>query len=314
MKKKHLINFWHSSGMLIVFILLFAAVSVFVPNFFTGTNLKSLALQVTTIGVVACSMMLCLAAGDFDLSIGSIVALSGVVLAVMLKSGTALPIAVVAALGSGVAVGAINGFFIAKVGVNALITTLASMQIVRGAALIVAGGTAVGIQHEGFMDFGTKSIFGIHISIWIMTVCFIAFGFLLNKTVFGRNALAIGGNAEAAGLAGISVPKHKIIIFSIQGLMAAIAGIVLAARMFNGIPKNGEGLELDVISACVLGGVSLTGGVASISGVVMGVFIMGIVQNSMSLMNVDPFWQKVATGTILLIAVTLDRLKHRKAA
>jgi L-arabinose transport system permease protein len=313
MNKKTVINFWHSSGMFIVFILLFAAVSLFVPDFLTTRNLQSLALQVTTIGVVACSMMLCLAAGDFDLSIGSIVALSGVVLAVLLKTGTALPVAVLAALGSGIAVGAVNGFFIAKVGVNALITTLASMQIVRGAALIIAGGTAVGIQHEGFMKFGMKSFFGTHISIWIMGACFVVFGVILNKTIFGRNALAIGGNSEAAGLAGISVPKHKIIIFAIQGLMAAIAGVVLAARFFNGIPKNGEGLELDVISACVLGGVSLTGGVASISGVVMGVFIMGIVQNSMSLMNVDPFWQKVATGGILLIAVTLDRIKHRKS-
>lgn len=302
---------WHQGGMFIVFLVLFAVVSFTVPSFLGVDNLKSLALQVTTIGIVACSMMLCLASGDFDLSVGSTVAIAGVIAALLMQEGKGLVMACVCALAAGAFIGAANGFFIAKVGINALITTLASMQIVRGAALIIADGRAIGVMDPSYIKIGTASPLGVGVPIWVMVLCFGIFGFLLNKTVFGRNALAIGGNAEAANLAGIPVARSKILIFMIQGIMAALAGLVLSARLAIGAPKNGEGLELEVISACVLGGVSLTGGVATISGVVMGVFIMGIVQNAMNLLSIDSFWQKVATGAILLIAVMLDRLKHR---
>jgi len=143
-------------------------------------------------------------------------------------------------------------------------------------------------------------------------VCFVVFGVLLKKTVFGRNALAIGGNKEAAFLAGIPVRLTKIVIFSLQGLMAGLAGVILAARMTSGQPTTAQGLELKVISACVLGGVSLTGGLGSMTGVIMGVLIMGIAENAMNLLNIPPFWQYVASGAILLAAVLLDRLKQRR--
>ena len=136
---------------------------------------------------------------------------------------------------------------------------------------------------------------------------------LLNRTTFGRNTLAIGGNEEAARLAGIAVPRTKIVVFAMQGLIAAFAGIVLAARMKSGQPKSSEGFELEVIAACVLGGVSLTGGVGRISFVIAGVLIMGIVQNAMSLLNVESFWQYGVRGTILLAAVLFDRFKQQRA-
>ena len=148
--------------------------------------------------------------------------------------------------------------------------------------------------------------------VWIMAACFLVYGVLLNRTIFGRNTLAIGGNAEAARLAGISVTRIKIIIFALQGLMAGFAGVILAARMTSGQPNTAQGLELQVISACVLGGVSLTGGVGTMTGVIVGVFIMGTVQNSMNLLNIAPFYQYVASGSILLAAVLFDRLRQRK--
>jgi L-arabinose transport system permease protein len=184
------------------------------------------------------------------------------------------------------------------------------MQFVRGAAYLVApGGTSIGISDETFIKVGTWDLMGVRAPIWYMAGAFILFGILLNRTVFGRNALAIGGNMESARLAGIQVARTRILIFALQGLVAAFAGIVLASRVSSGQPQAQVGLELQVISACVLGGVSLTGGVASMTGVVGGVLIMGVVQNSMSLRSIDTYWQMVVSGVVLLAAVLLDRLK-----
>jgi len=147
--------------------------------------------------------------------------------------------------------------------------------------------------------------------VWITVACFAGFGFVLNRTVFGRDTLAVGGNAEAAHLAGIPVARVKIVIFTLQGVMAAFAGIVLASRMTSGQPNASLGFELEVISACVLGGVSLTGGIGRMGFVIAGVLIMGIVQNAMNLLNVPTFYQYVARGLILLAAVLFDRWKRR---
>jgi L-arabinose transport system permease protein len=184
------------------------------------------------------------------------------------------------------------------------------MQIVRGLAYIVSDGKAVGITRESFFDLGNSQFFGLPTPVWLCLTCFAVFGFLLESTTFGRNTLAIGGNEEAARLAGIAVDRLKIIIFTLQGALAAFAGIVLASRMTSGQPMSSQGFELEVISACVLGGVSLTGGIGSMSFVIAGVLIMGIVQNVMNLMNVAPFYQYVARGLILLGAVLFDRLKQ----
>jgi L-arabinose transport system permease protein len=184
---------------------------------------------------------------------------------------------------------------------------------VRGLAYIVSDGKAIGICDEGFFGLGISSLLSIPTPVWIMTICFAVFGILLNQTVFGRNTLAIGGNPEAAHLAGIRVARTKLVIFVMQGLMSGFAGIILAARMTSGQPNAAQGLELQVISACVLGGVSLTGGVATITGVVVGVLIMGMVQNAMNLLNIPPFYQYVASGMILLAAVLFDRFKQDRS-
>jgi L-arabinose transport system permease protein len=268
-------------------------------------------LSVAQIGMVACTMMLCLASRDFDLSVGSTIAFSGVLGAIVLERTGSVTLAVVAGLGSGALIGAGNGVLIAYLRVNALIATLATMLMVRGLAFIASQGQAVGISNDAFISFGDERIAGLPLPILVAGVCFLVFGVLLNHTVFGRNTLAIGGNPEAARLAGVKVEKLRVWIFLLQGLVTGLAGLILASRITSGQPNAAQGFELDVISACVLGGVSLQGGKARIFGVLIGVLIMGTVENVMNLMNVDAFYQYLMRGVILLAAVLLDQLKAR---
>ena len=301
---------WDSAGMLLLFLLLFAGASVFVPNFFTWNNMTGLALSVTTVGIISCTMLFCLAAGDFDLSVGSILAMSGVVAVVVVNQTGSVPLGIAAGTAAGGIVGLVNGYVIAGLGFNALIATLATMQIVRGLAFKVSHGSAVGCANVGFYTLGNSSLLGLPTPVWTMFACFVLFGLLLHKTTFGRNTLAIGGNREAARLAGIAITGTKIVIFTLQGLMAGFAGVIEASQMTSGQPNTGMGLELRVISACVLGGVSLTGGVGTILAVIVGALIMGTVQNVMDLENVPTFSQYISSGSILLLALLIDRLKQ----
>ncbi|MTD39422.1 L-arabinose ABC transporter permease AraH [Erwinia sp. CPCC 100877] len=302
---------WEQYGMLVVFALLFLACAIFVPNFATFVNMKGLGLAVSLSGMVACGMLFCLASGDFDLSVASVIACAGVTTAVVINMTESLWIGVLAGLVLGAVSGLINGLVIAWLKINALIATLAMMQIVRGLAYIISDGKAVGIEDERFFTLGYANWLGLPAPIWLTAGCMVIFGFLLNKTTFGRNTLAIGGNEEAARLSGVPVVRTRIIIFVLSGLVAAAAGIILASRMTSGQPMTSIGFELIVISACVLGGVSLKGGVGKISWVIAGVLILGTVENAMNLLNISPFSQYVVRGLILLLAVIFDRYKQK---
>src|SRR6201991_2781318 len=294
-----------------IFVVLFAVLSVTVEYFFSWDNVVGLALSVSQIGMVACTMMFCLASRDFDLSVGSTVAFAGVLCAMVLNATGNTFIAIIAAVAAGSVIGFVNGAVIAYLRINALITTLATMEIVRGLGFIASHGQAVGVSSDTFIALGGLSLFGVSLPIWVTLLCFIAFGVMLNQTVYGRNTLAIGGNPEASRLAGINVERTRVYIFLIQGAVTALAGVILASRITSGQPNAAEGFELNVISACVLGGVSLLGGRATISGVVIGVLIMGTVENVMNLLNIDAFYQYLVRGAILLAAVLLDQLKNR---
>ncbi|MFP3545700.1 L-arabinose ABC transporter permease AraH [Rhizobium sp. SIMBA_035] len=300
-------------GLVVIFAIAFVIVSIFVPSFLTERNMLGLLQSVVTIGIVACTMMFCLASRDFDLSVGSTVAFSGMIAVMVSNSTGSIPLGLLAALICGSIVGVINGVVIAKFRINALITTLATMQIVRGFALIASDGRAVGINDPSFYQLALSRFLTVPTPIWIMIALFIVFGFVLNRTVFGKNTLAIGGNPEASRLAGVNVVNMRIWIFALQGLVCAIAGILLASRITSGQPNAATGLELSVISACVLGGVSLAGGRAAMTGVIVGVLIMGIAENVMNLLNIQAFYQYVVRGLILLIAVLLDNLRSSAA-
>ena len=298
-------------SMPLAYLVLFAVLAATVENFFSVANVVGLMLSVAQIGMVACTMMLCLASRDFDLSIGSTIAFAGVLGAIVLERSGSVALAVAAGLGSGALIGAGNGVLIAYLRVNALIATLATMLMVRGLAFIVSKGQAVGINSDAFISFGDARFLGLPLPIIVCGACFLVFGVLLNHTVFGRNTLAIGGNPEAARLAGVKVEKLRVWIFLLQGLVTGLAGLILASRITSGQPNAAQGFELDVISACVLGGVSLQGGKARIFGVLIGVLIMGTVENVMNLLDVDAFYQYLMRGVILLVAVLLDQLKTR---
>jgi L-arabinose transport system permease protein len=306
---------WEKTGMLLILLALLAVFSATVPYFFSWRNASSLALSMATVGIISCTMLFCLSAGDFDLSVGSVTAMSGVVAAVVTNMTDSVLLGIAAGIAAGGVIGLFNGAVIAGLGINALITTLATMQIARGLAFNVSGGNAVGVSNPDFFKLGITQthLFGVlQVSspVWVMIGCFLLFALLLNFTTFGRNTLAIGGNAEAARLAGVAVRRTKIIIFTLQGLVAGLAGVIEASRFTSGQPNSNYGLELDVISACVLGGVSLTGGVGSMLGVIVGVTLMGAVTNAMNLLNIDPFHQYEVRGGILIVAVLLDKIKQ----
>ena len=300
------------SGIVVVFMLLFAVLAATVPDFLTTRNIQGLLLSVTLIGSIAVTMMFVLALGEVDLSVASIVAFAGVVASTVITRSHSVPLGVVAGILAGGAVGLVNGVLVARFKINSLIATLAMMEAVRGLAYITSNGDAVMIAEESFFALGSGSFLGISYPVWSNIVGFLLFGFLLNKTVFGKHVLAVGGNSEAARLAGLPVTRIKVVVFVLQGLVTGFAGVMLASRMSLGDPKTSVGLELGVISACVLGGVSLTGGVATISGVLVGVLIMGAVQNVMSLMNVPTFYQYLIRGGILLLAVLFDQYRRSR--
>ena len=294
----------------LLLVLVLAALCVLVPDFAGLRNMRGLILSVTLMGTISTTMMLVLALREVDLSVGSITALAGVLTAVVIERTGGVTIGIIAGLTAGAMIGFLNGWVVARLKVNSLIVTLATMEIVRGLAFLASGGEAVSIRVERFYTLGSGRFLGLNYPIWIMVLAFVTFGTLLNRTVFGRNVLAIGGNPEAARLAGVPVDRVRIGVFVLQGLIAAVAGIVLAARITSGQPNTSQGLELAVISACVLGGVSLWGGVATVTGVIIGVLIMGAAQNALNLLDVPTFYQYVVRGGILLVAVIFDRLRQ----
>ena len=308
---RRLFPFLLEYNLVFLFLAIFVALSFSVRYFFTVQNMLGLALSVSQIGMVACTMMFCLASRDFDLSVGSIVAFAGVLSAMVINVTDSLWAAVAAALLSGAIIGCVNGIIIAYLRINALITTLATMEMVRGLAFITSHGQAVGVSNADFIFFAGSSFLGISMPIWMTLACFVLFGFLLNSTIYGRNTLAIGGNPEAARLAGIHVERMRVVIFLVQGVIAGLAGVILASRITSGQPNSAQGFELNVISACVLGGVSLKGGSATISGVIVGVFILGTAENVMNLLNIDAFYQYLVRGAILLAAVVVDQQRTR---
>src|ERR1700709_749412 len=244
--------FLGEQGLVVIFVVAFAIVSLAVPNFLTERNMLGLLQSVVTIGIVACTMMFCLASRDFDLSVGSTVAFAGVLCAMVLNATGNTFIAIIAAVAAGSAIGFVNGAVIAYLRINALITTLATMEVVRGLGFIVSHGQAVGVSSDTFIALGGLTMFGISLPLRGALACFIVFGVLLNQTVYGRNTLAIGGNAEASRLAGINVERTRVWIFLIQGAVAALAGVILASRITSGQPNAADGFELNVISACWL--------------------------------------------------------------
>jgi L-arabinose transport system permease protein len=289
-----------------------AVLSLTVPFFLTPSNLVGLLLSLSMVGMGSCVMLFCLSSGNIDLSLESIVALSGVSAAVAVNATGNVAAGALFGVAVGALVGSINGLIVTKLKVNALIATTAMMQIVRGLCFVVSNGSAVGVSEEGFYAIGNSFFLGIPSPAWIAFACVAFFGFVFSNTSFGKDVLAIGGNREFARLAGVNVDRVQILLFAVQGLVAGGAGVILASRMTSGQPNSSTGYSFDVISACVLGGVSVSGGKGRVAGVIFGVLMIGVVQNAMGLLNLPSFNQYLTRGGILLAAVIYDQAKNRR--
>nr|WP_285856707.1 ABC transporter permease [Peribacillus frigoritolerans] len=309
-----LYSLWSRLGMIMILLLLCVVLSFTAPNFLDTANLLNVLKQVSIIAILAAGMTIVILTGGIDLSVGATVALSGVISVMVSSAGVNPIIAMLSGVLVGYAVGLINGFLTAKAKLPAFIVTLGSFTYVRGLAYVISGGYPIVLQNETFKFIGGGSIFGIPTPIYIMSLVYVVMFFVLKYTMFGRHIYAIGGNEEAARLTGIKVEKSLINVYSISGLLAGLGGVVLAGRLFSGQPTAGQMYELDAIAAVILGGTSLTGGKGKIIGTIIGVLIMGVISNGLTLMDVNYYWQLVVKGGVIVAAVLLDRLRGNSPA
>lgn len=281
-------------------------------GFVSSRNILNILRQVSIVGICAVGMTGVILTGGMDLSVGSVIGVSVVTTASLMVAGVNPFIASMASLLIGVVIGAANAVFINEVGIPPLITTLATMITLRGVAYTITGGLPVFGFPESFSVLGQGHIWIIPIPVIIMVAAF-GFGYmLLNRMRFGRHVYGIGGNEEATRLSGVNVKRVKYTLYMLEGLLAALAGVVLLSRVNSGQPRAGTGYEFDIITAVLLGGVSIFGGVGRITGVIIGVVLMGVLSNGMILLNVDEYTQQIVKGLVLLSAVGFDQLTKRK--
>jgi len=300
---------------LVTLVVLGVVIALLTPRFLSPLNLSNVLVQAAVITVVAMGMTFVIIGGGFDLSVGSIVALSGCICAaVMMKAGIAA--GVVAGVAAGALVGLANGLVVAVLKVNPFITTLGTMVLVRGVVYLITGGHQVPIDSplpQPFIDFGIERFLGVHYLVWVPIVALFALSWILARTPYGRSVYATGGNREAAYFSGIRVDRVIASTYVWCGALAGLAGVMLASRLQSGQPTAGEFYELTAIAAVVLGGAALHGGEGKLYKTVIGVFIMVILGNGLNLLNVDSYWQRVAIGAVIILAAAADRFRTRRA-
>ncbi|MFJ8261890.1 ribose ABC transporter permease [Rummeliibacillus sp. NPDC094406] len=298
-------------GPLLGLLLIIIIISIMSPSFLTATNIFNVLRQVSVSALIAFGMTFVILTGGIDLSVGSTLALTGAISAGMLASGMDPILAMLIGLALGAVLGAVNGVIIAKGKVAPFIATLATMTIYRGITLVYTDGKPVSGLGDSmaFQMFGKGYFLGIPVPVITMIVAFFVLYFILRKTTFGRRVYAIGGNEEASRLSGINVDRVTIAVYSLTGMLAALSALILTSRLNSAQPTAGESYELDAIAAVVLGGTSLTGGRGWIFGTLVGVLIIGVLNNGLNLIGVSSFFQQVVKGVVILIAVLLDRKK-----
>jgi ribose transport system permease protein len=298
---------------LLTLVLLSLATSLLTDRFLSQINLTNLLVQSSIMAVIAMGMTFVVVGGGFDLSVGSIAALSGcVAAAVMLE--TNIPLGAAAGIVAGALVGLLNGLAVTVLKVNPFITTLGTMVLVRGLVFLITGGAAVSGKFglpDAFVNFGSGRLLGIHYLVWVPAILLIVLSWVLHLTPYGKKVFATGGNRDAAYLSGIPVNRIITSTYIWCGGLAGVGGVMLAARLQSGQPTAGEFYELTAIAAVVLGGAALHGGEGTLYKSVIGVFIMVVLGNALNLTNVDSYWQRVAVGAVIIAAAAADRLKKR---
>lgn len=302
------------------------------PNFVSVANAVIISKHVAINAILAIGMTYVILTGGIDLSVGSIVGLTGMVAGGLLVHGMPLAMfgvviypnvveVILIALFVGTAIGAINGLLITKLGVAPFIATLGTLYVARGAALLLSGGATfsnlVGkpeLGNQGYPVIGSGNLFGVPISVLILVLMALVAAYVAQRTPFGRKVYAVGGNERAAALSGVRVDRVKIAVYMISGFCAAVVGLIVSSQLVASHPASGETFELNAIAAAVLGGTSLSGGRGVIGGTIVGAFVIGVLSDGLVMMGVSEFWQMVIKGLVIIAAVVLDQLQRRLAA
>ena len=307
MNKKKLINQINIYRSVLILLVICIFATILSPSFLSVTNLFNVFKQITVAGVVGCGMTFVILTGGIDLSVGSILGLSGVLAAGVLESTGNQAFAIALALAVGVICGAINGFFVSFCEIPPFISTLGMMTLLRGCVLVYTKGSPISIKSDAYKFFGKGAIAGIPVPVIILILLFLLAHYILTQTSYGRSIYAFGGNREAARLSGISTRFTEWMAYTINGLLCGIAGVILTARLGSAQSTSGTGIEMDAIAAVILGGTSLSGGVGFVLPTVVGAMIMGIIDNILTLMNVNPHATNIVKGAVILIAVLVDK-------
>lgn len=303
-------NWQESLGLIGIYAALIISLSLMSPYFLSVNNFLNILVNVTTIGIIAIAMTMVIVSGGLDLSVGSVVALTGVMIA-QLSHHMPIAGAVAMAMVGGLIVGVFNGFAITKIGINPLITTLGTLSIARGLSLVYSGGLTESIDNDAFAFLGRGFVAGIPFQVIVLALLALLAAWVMRFTVFGRSIYAIGGNPQASRLAGLPVSRLQMTVYILSALSAVLAGVFSASQLGAGAPTASTGIELSVIAAVILGGTSLSGGKGTIAGTLLGVLILGTLNNGLTLLNVSSYYQEIARGLVLLLAVALDQIRLR---
>ncbi len=307
-------TFLRRNGVLVIFAGLVLLFGLTVEHFLTPRNLLNVARQTSIVAIVSVGMTFTILTAGIDLSVGSLVALTGAVAALASAQwGLPLPAVFLVAVLSGALAGSISGLLVAYGGLPPFVATLAMLAAGRGATLVITNARPITIQANGFRAIGTGTLLGVPTPVWILAVVAVLAWLVLRYTRFGRHVYALGGNEETTRLAGIAVDRIKVAVYVISGALAGLAGLVLTARLNSAQPTAGVAMELDAIAAVVLGGASLAGGSGSVGGSIIGALIMGVLSNGLNLAGVPSYYQQIIQGSVIVLAVVLDSLTRRGA-
>jgi len=297
-------------GIVVSFFVLFIVLSIASPAFLTTTNLLNIVEQNASVGIIAFGATAILVAGGFDLSAGAVYALAGVVAAMVARDVDPV-LGLLAGTLLGVACGLFNGFLVTGMLVNPFVATLASSLMFRGAAVLITGGMLVIVSEPAFSAIGGEELLNVKYSVFVFLAFFFILWVVMSGTQFGRHMYAVGGNADAARLAGIRVNAVRTAAFTISGFSAGLGGVLAASRISTGEASAGMGIEFTAIAAAIVGGTSIYGGEGALWRTMFGVFLLALIGNGFNLLNIDPFYQQITTGVILVTAVSLDAFARR---
>jgi ribose transport system permease protein len=302
---------WRESAILLALIIIIAVIGAVAPTFVAGSNLYLLSRQISFVAIVALGQLFVILHGGIDLSVGSIMALAGMVAAYCMKAGVDPSLSVLIGICAGLGAGAINGALIAFGGIAPFIITLGMLSFASGLVLGITKGWPIIEIPPSFLPIAQGSLLGVPVPVWITLVLAVIAHAVLTHTAFGRRIYALGGNEQATFLSGINVRRIKFTLYMISAGCASLAGIILVARYNSAQADTGKGWELDAIAAVVIGGASLSGGSGTVLGVLIGACIMGVIKNGLVLMKVSSYWQTAIIGVIIVLAAVLDRAKRR---